>query len=197
LLPSALLLVLVWRGLNREERAIVGHMLLFFGINYALWLSGLARTAMLLRSRFLFLVFGVAAVLGGLALDRLRILRRPQLDVAWIAQTLMSITLALLLFSTLTKFLAANPLPVILGVESREEYLTRRLGLYYVVIEHLNQELPDDAVVFFLWEPRSYHRRCMACGGGHPRAVSQGWAVVQAERRKVRPDYTGGLTGTG
>ncbi len=159
LLPSAVLLLFVWRSLKREECAVVGHLLLFFGVNYILWLNGLARTAMLLRTRFLFLVFGVVAVLGGVALNRLRMLRRPQLAVDWVARVVMSLTLALLLFSLLVNFLRINPLPVILGLESRDDYLTRRLGLYYVAIQDVNQELPPDAVVLFLWEPRSYHCR--------------------------------------
>jgi hypothetical protein len=134
-------------------------MLLFFGANYVLWLSGLARTALLLRTRLLFLTFGVVAALGGVALDRLRSLRRPQLDVGWLARAVVGLTLALLLFSLLVRFLQINPLPAVLGLESRDDYLTRRLGWYYVVIEAINRELPPDAVVLFLWEPRSYHCR--------------------------------------
>jgi hypothetical protein len=159
LLPSLLLLLFVRRSFDREERAIVGHLLLFVGMNYVLWLNGLARTAMLLRTRFLFLAFGAVAVLGGLALDRVRSLRRPQLDVDWLVRAMVSITLALLLFSTLIRFLEINPLPVVFGLESRDDYLTRRLGLYFVVVEHINRELPSDATVLFLWEPRSYHCR--------------------------------------
>jgi len=157
LLTGALLLAVVWRSLSREEQAVVGHMLLFFGVNYALWLNGLARTALLLRTRFLFLVFGVVAVLGGVALDRLRSLRRPQLAVDWLARAVVGLTLALLLFSMLTRFVHINPLPVVLGLEAREDYLARRLGWYYAAVEDVNRELPPDAVLLFLWEPRSYH----------------------------------------
>jgi len=157
LLPSVALLVLTWRGLDREKRAVAGHMLLFFALNYLLWLNGLARTAMLLRSRFLFLVFGAVAVLGGVALDRLRMLRRPRLAVDWLARAVVILTLALLLFALLVRFLQANPLPVVLGVESRDDYLARRLGWYYATVETMNRELPPDAVVLFLWEPRTYH----------------------------------------
>ncbi len=159
LLPSAILLALVWRGLTREERAVVGHMLLFFGVNYALWLNGLARTALLLRTRFLFLVFGVVAVLGAVVLDQMQTLRCPRLNIYWLARVVVSLTLALLLFSMLTRFVQANPLPVILGLESRDDYLGRRLGWYYVAMKDMNQVLPPDAVVLFLWEPRSYHCR--------------------------------------
>ncbi len=157
LLPSIVLLAFIWRTLNQEEHSIVGYTLFFFGVNYALWLSGLARTARLLRARFLFLVFGTAAMLGGAALSRIHTLNRPQLRVDWLTRTVISITLGLLLFSMLTAFLSENTLPVVFGLESREDYLRRRLGWYYVAIEHINQALPPDAQVLFLWEPRTYH----------------------------------------
>jgi hypothetical protein len=157
LLVSVGLLGVVWRSLSREERAVVGHMLLFSGVNYALWLNGLARTALLLQTRLLFLIFGVLAVLGGIALDRLRTLRRRQLDVDWLVRAVVSLTLMLLFFSMLIRFVQFNPVPSILGLESRGDYLTRRLGWHYVAMEDINQELPSDAIVLFLWEPRSYH----------------------------------------
>jgi hypothetical protein len=52
-----------------------------------------------------------------------------------------------------------NPLAHLAGYETRDQYLTRRLGAYYVAIEQLNQQAPPDAVVLFLWEPRSYFCR--------------------------------------
>jgi len=155
LLALTPLLAVVWRGLKREEQAIAGHLLLFFGVNYALWLVGLARSALLVQTRLLLPVFGAVAVLGAVALDRLTILRRPQLAVDWLARAVVSLTLALLLFSTLTTFLQINPMPVVLGLESRDDYLTRRLGVYQVVMTTLN-ELPPESRIIFLWEPRSY-----------------------------------------
>jgi len=107
------------------------------------------------QTRLLLPVFGVAAVLGAVALDRLTILRRPQLAVDWLARAVVSLTLALLLFSTLTTFLQINPMLVVSGLESRDDYLTRRLGVYQAVIKALN-ELSSDSRVVFLWEPRSY-----------------------------------------
>jgi hypothetical protein len=157
LLTCLPLLILVWQRLHQEERARVGHMLLFFGVSYALWLNGLARTALLLRTRFLFLTFGAVAVLSGCVLDRLKGLRLPGLALDWLARAVVSLTLGILLFSTVIKFVRVSPLAVNLGVESRGEYLGRRLGWYYPTMEHINDALPQDSVVLFLWEPRSYH----------------------------------------
>ena len=155
LLVAMPLLIVVWWGLKREQRAVGGHLLLFFGLNYALWLFGLARSALLVQTRLLLPVFGVVAVLGAVALDRLTTLRRPELAVDWLARTVVSLTLALLLFSTVTTFLQINPLPVLLGLEARDDYLARRLGVYQLAMEEVNA-LPSDSRVVFLWEPRSY-----------------------------------------
>jgi len=157
LLTGLPLLILVWQKMRQEERALVSHMLLFFGMSYALWLNGLARTALLLRTRFLFLTFGAVAAVSGLALDRLKALRLPWLSLDWLARAVVSLTLALLLFSSVTEFVHVNPLAVNLGVESRHDYLSRRLGWYFPTIEYINDELPQNSVVLFLWEPRSYH----------------------------------------
>jgi hypothetical protein len=158
LLAVAPLLALVWRGLKREERAATGHLLLFFGLNYLLWLAGLARSALLVQTRLLLPVFGVVAVLGAGALDRLAVLRRPQLAVDWLVRAVVGLTLALLLFSNIAAFLRANPLPVAFGLESRDAYLERRLGAHYLAIRGVNA-LPADSHVVFLWEPRSYYCR--------------------------------------
>jgi hypothetical protein len=155
LLLSLGILGFVWRALNREERAICGHMLLFIGLNSLLWLNGVARTALLLRARFIFFIFGVVAALGSVALARLPVLRRPQLDTGWIVQTVVGISLGLVLFTSGAEFLKTNPVPVISGLESRRSYEARRLGVYVDAIEAVN-ELPPDAKVDFLWESRTY-----------------------------------------
>jgi 4-amino-4-deoxy-L-arabinose transferase-like glycosyltransferase len=155
LLVSVPLLVVVWRSLKREERPVVGYLLFFFGVNYSLWLVGLARSALLLQTRLLLPVFGVVAVLGAVALNRLTVLRRPQLAVDWLARAVISLSLALLLFSSFVAFLRIDPLPVAFGLESRDDYLARRLGVYQLVMQEINA-LPPDSRVVFLWEPRSY-----------------------------------------
>jgi hypothetical protein len=149
------ILPFVWRSLKQAEKPILWHMLLFFAINYLLWLNGVARTALLLRARFVFMVFGVTAVLGGLALSRIPTLKRPELDVDWMSRILIQITLVFMLFATLMTFVQINPLPAILGFESADHYITRRLGVYQTVMNELNT-LPDGSEIVFLWETRSY-----------------------------------------
>ena len=149
------LLAAIWSTLKREEKGIAAHMLFFFLLNYLLWLNGVARTRLLLRARFIIFVFGVVSAFGGLALARLPALRRPQLAVDWLVRAVVAGTLALTLFAHLTTFLEINPLPVIVGLETRDAYLIRRLGLQQVTLDGINQ-LPADSRVLFLWAARSY-----------------------------------------
>jgi hypothetical protein len=149
------LLVVVWRGIAPPGRAAARHMLLLIAANYGLWLYGLARTALLLQTRLLFPVFGLLAVLAGAAFANADRLRRPQLDTGWLVRVTVILTLALLLVTQVAGFLGTNPLPVLFGVENRDAYERRQLGIYPEVIAALNA-LPAGSRVVFLWEPRSY-----------------------------------------
>ena len=149
------LLPFVWRSFSREEKAIVGHMLFFLAVNYILWLNGVARTALLLRARFIFFIFGVTAVLGGLIIARFKTLRRPELNIPWLAQTIIALTMLLLLITQVVAFFEAAPLTAVVGLETKSEYATRRLGVYHAVIERINH-LPPESEVVFLWETRTY-----------------------------------------
>jgi hypothetical protein len=45
----------------------------------------------------------------------------------------------------------------LLGLESQEQYLTRRLGAHHEAMRYVNEQCPPDAQPIYLWEPRSYY----------------------------------------
>lgn len=150
------LLPLVWGRLEPKEKRVLWFMLLLIGINYLLWLNGIAQTALLLQARLIFLIFGITAVIGGLILSKLQTMRHPQLNAPWLIQTLVNITLVVMLVSYGIEFLAINPVPAVIGLESEADYLERRLGVYQTaVVEGINR-LPAGSAVVMLWEPRTY-----------------------------------------
>jgi hypothetical protein len=153
LLP--LLLLPVWQAMKREERNVAGHIVLFLAVNTAIWLWGLARSALLLQARLLLPAFGAAALLGAVGLGRLAVLRRPQLAVDWMARVVFGLALALLLVTQGLNFGARAPLPVLVGLETREAYYARLLDSYAAAMAAVN-ELPAGATVQHLWEPRTY-----------------------------------------
>jgi hypothetical protein len=150
-------LIVLWRRLQPAQRRWLGAALAFCAVLYAFWLWGVARTALLAQTRLLFPAFGLLALVVSAAVEGLRSLPRRPLDLGWLARAVVVGVLALTLLGTLLSTAQERPLDVLLGFESRPEFLTRHLGWYYAAVEHINRELPTHAIVLFLWEPRSYH----------------------------------------
>jgi len=147
----------VRRRLQPEQRHWLGAALAFCAVLYGFWLWGVARTALLNQTRLLFPAFGLLALVGGTAVEGLRVLPRRPLDLSWLVRVVVVLVLTLTLARTGLDLVAGNPFGVVLGVEERESWLSHRLGWYYAAVEDINRELPPGSVVLFLWEPRSYH----------------------------------------
>lgn len=69
----------------------------------------------------------------------------------------LGFVLAMLVMTQMWGWLSAQPWAYLTGTESRDQFLTRRLGDHYLAMQTLNETLPENAVVAFLWEPRSYY----------------------------------------
>lgn len=149
--------ILVWRRLSPARRRWLGAALAFCGVLYGFWLWGVARTALLHQTRLLFPAFGLLALIEGAAVDDVGSLPRCPLDLRWLVRAVVMLVLVLALVGALLSTVQERPLGVLLGFESRRDFLLRRLGSYYAATEYINRQLPSGATVLFLWEPRSYH----------------------------------------
>lgn len=141
--------------------------LIFALAQYAYWTVGVIWSAGLWQSRLL--LPGLVALVPILAWtwDQLRYLNRPQFSL----QRFLSLFVGLVLMLSLLDQAFNNqrglqngwfhhrPWRYLMADESREAYLTRRLGQHYTTMQALNQTLPGTARVVFLWEPRSYYCR--------------------------------------
>lgn len=146
-----------WRYLRHEEKRGLGWIALFSGILYAVWLWGVARSALLMQSRLLLPIFPLVGLVAALALQRLPALDTRALSVSWIFRVAVVLVLALQTFATMNRFFQDHPLAALLGSEARSAYVGRRVGTAYTaVMQHLNA-LPESARIMFLWEPRTYH----------------------------------------
>jgi hypothetical protein len=157
------LIPLVWRRLFPAWRRWLLAAAGSCGVLYGFWLWGVARTALLIQTRLLFPAFGLLALLASAAVEGLKGLPRRPVRLDWLVKAIVLGVLALTLVGTLLATAREQPFSVLLGFESEEDFLRRRLGWYAVAIEHINQELPEGSVVLFLWETRSYHcaRTCL------------------------------------
>lgn len=151
------LLLFTWRSLKAKRRAHLQAALAFVAVLYGFWLWGVARTALLRQTRLLLPAFGPLALIAAEAAEGLPPGGREDIDWRWVVRAGIALVLVLTLVSSLLSFVSERPLPVLLGIEAREDYLTRRLGWHHRAIEHLNAELGPEEAVLFLWEPRSYY----------------------------------------
>ena len=83
----------------------------------------------------------------------------PNFSLSRFVNLAIGITLALTLIDVGLLTLRIDPLPYLAGFEARDEYLTRSMGAHYAAMEEINDTLPLEAAVIFLWEPRSYYCR--------------------------------------
>ncbi len=143
---------------------------------YLFWLFGLAGSKLLQQTRLLFPAFAFFALFASIALERLHALDLPQFSLQRFARMLVALVLGLTLVSYVLGFASDNPLPYLAGAQTRSEFLAWHLGEYYKAVQFANQ-LPRDAKLLALWEPRAYYiRRAVqpdAILDAFPRVVAQ------------------------
>lgn len=150
-------LALVWTRFNPRRRAWFRGALAFCSVLYGFWVWGIARSALLHQARLLLPAFGLFALVLGGSVVELRMLNPRGIDLGWLVQAVIVTVLVLTLIGALFDSVQGRPFHVLFGFECEEDFLKRRLGWHYAVMEHLNGELPRNSVVQFLWEPRSYY----------------------------------------
>ena len=165
------LLLVTWRHLKSRQRTRLETTLVHSAVLYGFWLWGVARTALLRQTRLLLPAFGPLALVAAQAADGLRLGGEWRIDWRWVLQAAVALVLALTLVNSLLSFVHERPLPVLLGIETREDYLAHRLGWHYGAMNHLNAELDAEASVVLLWEPRSYYCSVDCC----PDALLDRW----------------------
>ncbi len=140
-------------GAGRAARVL----LLYAAVSYAVWTVGVIASRGLWQARLL--LPGIVALCPLLAwtLAGLQRFNHPQFSLQRFLRLAILFTLFVLLLTQLGQWLEVNPVAYLSGRESRSAYLERRLGIHYVAMQEMNRELPQEAVVVFLWEPRSYY----------------------------------------
>jgi 4-amino-4-deoxy-L-arabinose transferase-like glycosyltransferase len=155
--------LLLFYGLFRFRRrdanrpAALDPLLIFALAQFAFWTVGVIWSRSLWQSRLLLPCFAALAPATGWLWTELPRFDRPRFSVSGFARLAVGLTLLLTLIDATLLTLQIDPLPYLIGAETREAYLTRRLGAHYAAMGRINTELPADATVVFLWEPRSYY----------------------------------------
>jgi hypothetical protein len=144
-------------GATVQSSALVA-LLVYSLAHFGFWTLGVIWSGALFQSRLLLPGLVGLAPLAGWVWLQLPKLDLPQFSLSGFVN--IAVAFALLLTAVdLSLFTVEkiDPLPYLTGRESRDVYLTRRLGAYYTTMQAINQSLPAKARIVFLWEPRSYY----------------------------------------
>lgn len=151
-----LLLVIV--AVRRKQLPAALYSVLFFAlVHYAFWVFGVINSAGLWQSRLLLPMFVALCPVLAWLLEGLDAFEHPKFSLRNFFNLAIGFVLVMLLARQLMSWLFINPLAYLSGSETRTTYVERRLGPHYEAMVAINEQLPADAAVLFLWEPRSYY----------------------------------------
>ncbi|HEX6386223.1 MAG TPA: hypothetical protein VF177_16245, partial [Anaerolineae bacterium] len=151
------LLFYAFSRLSRETPLAFRLLLLFALAQYAFWTVGVIFSAGLWQSRLL--LPALVALCPALAwlLQDLKRFDHPQFSLQRFLTMVIGLGLTLNLVGQLLAWLPSAPLAYVVGTDTGEEVLLRHLGAHYQAMTFMNEQLPPDATIMFLWEPRSYY----------------------------------------
>jgi hypothetical protein len=178
----ALPFLLAWgAGLLGPRSRALCSMAVFAAIQYGFWGIGVIHSRSLFQSRLLLPALVALCPLLAVLWERLRMLDTRLFSLRRLIGMSVALVLAANLCYQFLGTLRARPLPVLVGAESRDEFLTRNLGAHYRAMQMVNERVPEEGRVLFLWEPRSYYCRRSA----QPDAILERWAwlLTQHEHR--------------
>ncbi|HVF26312.1 MAG TPA: hypothetical protein VNA23_10510, partial [Anaerolineales bacterium] len=160
--PLFLLLVpfTLWMLISRtfQDSAQVSSLQaisIFVALSFAAWAFGVLNSSALWQSRLLFPALMLFAVPTALGWDRLKQFDTSTLRISFLINALIAIVIILTIFDNGIFLLQRNPLAVAFGAQSRVRYI-ERVNPSYAALMNIMDELPSDAYVYSLFEPRSY-----------------------------------------
>ncbi len=152
--------LLIWAAFSRRfaDRPPAYHYFLLYTLaHFGFWALGVIWSRSLWQSRLLLPGLVALAVVAAWLWVNMSRFDVPHFSLSRFVNIAVALVLALTLIDLGLLTLKINPLPYLIGLENREAYLIRRLGAHYGTMQQINETLPPEAKVVFLWEPRSYY----------------------------------------
>ncbi|MGZ9226038.1 MAG: ArnT family glycosyltransferase, partial [Anaerolineales bacterium] len=128
---------------------------LFAAVSFAAWTLGVINSSALWQARLLLPALIPFAIPTALGWDSLTRMDTPNLRISFLLNVMIAVIIALTIFDNAMFVLQRNPLAVAFGAQSREGYIAR-VNPSYAALLQIMDELPADAYVYSLFEPRSY-----------------------------------------
>ena len=155
LAPSALW-ILFSRSRQDSDRGLSLQAIGFFSIaSFVAWVFGVINSSHLWQARLLLPALIPFAIPTALGWDILKSLDSLKFRISFFSNAVIAVVIALTVFENGAFVLQRNPLSVAFGVQSRAGYIARVNPSYAALMQTMD-ELPSNASVYSLFEPRSY-----------------------------------------
>ena len=143
--------------LVRERPRAVNYGLALVGAQLAYFAVTIYRYVYLAETRLILPAFPWLCLAAAFALDRLPAWDRSSFRLSRVVGGLVAVIVLINLVTEVRANLAIHPLAPLLGLETRENYLSRRLGAHFEAMQFPDEDPPEATSVLHLWEPRSYY----------------------------------------
>ncbi len=128
---------------------------LFSALSFAAWTFGVINSSHLWQARLLLPALIPLAIPAALGWDALKAFDSSRFRVSFFANVMIAVVVVLTVFDSAVFVVQRNPLAVAVGAQSRAGYIAR-VNPSYAALMQLMTELPAEARVYSLFEPRSY-----------------------------------------
>lgn len=157
LLTLWFLVALGWHWLDPNVRPLVRVSVRYWLVMWGVWIISAALSGIGAQTRLITPAFAPLAILGGVGLMNLGRWPRVRLNVAFVMRAVVVLVTVLGLLPIAGDVIRANPLAVLWGYTPPEAYRFSRLGTHASAMAVLDDLLPANSRVLFLWEPRAYY----------------------------------------
>ncbi len=149
---------IVYKQFSTEDKAKKSALTaigIFSGLSFIFWAFGVSSTQALWQARLLFPALILLSTPLSLGIAIIEKHDNKALKLSFIVKTVITIVLFVNLIDLGMNVIRRNPLSLILGIETKQSYIENRQPAYAATIKLVNTT-PENAYIYFLFEPRSY-----------------------------------------
>ena len=142
-------------GSGQAESWSLFTISVFSLLSFTAWTTGVINSSGLWQARLLLPALIPFAIPTALAWDSLQQFDTSKFRISFLVNALIAFVITLTVFDNGIFVIQRNPIAVAFGAQSRERYI-ERVNPSYAALMSLMDDLPRDAHVYNLFEPRSY-----------------------------------------
>lgn len=164
LMTMPFILLIGWSGLGNSAKNILPQKTKQLARNIIplaiivliFWMFISASSGIGGQTRLMIIGLPLASILSGLAYHSIENWQKRPIDMVFIVQAAIILSIFFGIFDYLTYFANTNVLDYHANIIDEDEYLHQNMGVLYDAMLEL-ETLPDESRVLFMWEPKTYY----------------------------------------